>query len=92
MTDLTKKESMERFIEGLKISASCARECAQGTGNMAWLDVARHLDNIRKTGEQLEMMKALTFMERESHIERIQRQQHTDNMVEQSVKSIDTLH
>lgn len=84
---MNKVESMERFRDGLRRAASCARECAAGTGNSSWLDVAKHLDNICKMGEVLESVRALSDIEREAHIKRIQGEQNAQNMVEQAVKA-----
>lgn len=59
MSDMSEKDSKERFTEGLKKAASRAREIAKATRNPVWTQIAFTLDEIRRNGTKLMAMSAL---------------------------------
>jgi hypothetical protein len=60
MSDMSEKESKERFIQGLKKAASYAREIARLTGSPMWKQIAFTVDEIRRNGTKLMSMTAIT--------------------------------
>lgn len=60
MSEMSEKESKERFTEGLKKAASRAREIAKITGSPMWTQIAYTVDEIRRSGGKLMQMSALT--------------------------------
>ena len=79
MSEFTVKESYERLLEGLKRAASCAREFAEGSGNMQWMEISFLIDQMRKNGERLRVVKALSGSQVESVIEHVLREQDMEN-------------
>lgn len=61
MSELNRNESFERFEEGLKCAASCAKELS-GI-NPQWKDVAKLLASLRFTGKELAKARPLTKQE-----------------------------
>ncbi len=56
MTEMNDSETVERFVEGLKMAASRCRELGAAQGKVDWLNIAASLDQIRSKG--LLMMQA----------------------------------
>lgn len=74
---MQENESRERFIEGLKLAASRAREMATATSNYQWNNIAASIDGIRKKGEMMifgyALNRAEVINEVNLHQERLKR-------------------
>lgn len=53
-------ETIERFVEGLKIAASRARELGVAQKSKSWISIAESLDGIRIKGYAFHRANALT--------------------------------
>ncbi len=62
MSEMSFKETTERFVEGMKKAISRCRELSQVqvSNKMVWLNIANQLDQIRSKGEILISTKALS--------------------------------
>lgn len=60
---MSEKDTMESIREGLKKSASCAREMAVTCEDKAWSDIAKTLDAFRQGIKQLSDMRAMSRFE-----------------------------
>lgn len=61
--ELTPREILERWREGLGIAADRARQIAAASKDSMWTKIAFQLDGLKKRGEQLYAQKALTRQE-----------------------------
>lgn len=60
MADLTEKELIERFMEGLKVSADSMRMLGIARGYSDFLGISRILDEIRINAHRLAVSKVLS--------------------------------
>lgn len=58
--DMYEKESFERFIEGLKLAASAAKEMVPLQPKMGWGKAAEQLYHLIASGRKLAQAKSLT--------------------------------
>lgn len=58
--DMFEKESIERFIEGLRVSISCSREMQFIEPKMGWDKVTEGLVGLLVSGKKLAKAKAVT--------------------------------
>lgn len=71
MSEMTPAESAERFVEGLKQAASCARELAVLLQFPMWLQVAIGIDQLRHNGMDIIKSNPLTEKEINELIEQV---------------------
>jgi hypothetical protein len=57
---MEEKETIERFVQGLQLAASRARELGVAQKNNAWVQIANSLDGIRTKGVAFHRATALT--------------------------------
>lgn len=60
MSEMTPKESIERFSESLKKVASRFREMSAMQGNIGWTKLAFEMEKLLAKGETFYRQKALT--------------------------------
>lgn len=58
--DMWEKDSLKRFIEGLKLAVSCASEMHALEPKAGWNDVANNLRALLASGKRLAHTKAMT--------------------------------
>lgn len=63
MSDMTKAETIERFVEGLKQAASAARGLASLKTKKDWEKVAMLLERLRSQGMNLSTAGGMTRQE-----------------------------
>lgn len=73
MSEMSPKESVERFSEGLKKASSRARELGKSTMNPIWNNIATSLEGIRIKGEKMISSKALTTAQVEAAVNDIEK-------------------
>lgn len=79
--DMFEKESIQRFIDGLKLAASCARELNQLAPKKGWGKVAEQLSHLCALGYKLSRARGLS---RGDLLQRTDRIAQTDNeMIQQ---------
>jgi hypothetical protein len=66
-------ESLQRFIEGLKLSISCSREMQRHEPKAGWKGVTEGLQALLVSGTKLAHTKALTRQALLADADRIQR-------------------
>lgn len=59
-SEMSERESMQSFCNGLRKSASCAREMARMFSDPSWEETAKLLDGMRENGLALSKMRAMT--------------------------------
>ncbi len=68
MSEMSEKETLERFDEGLKMAVSRAKELAQAQQNEGWVLVGIILERIRTDGLKLAKSKGITQQSAEAMI------------------------
>ena len=58
--DMYERESLQRFVEGLRLAVSCTRELQALEPKMGWGKVTEGLQNLLISGRKLAQAKALT--------------------------------
>lgn len=71
-TDMWERESIKRLIEGLKLSASCARELHAIQPKMGWDKVFVSLQGLIVNGRKLAQTRSLTRQALLAHADQIQ--------------------
>lgn len=61
--EVSEYEALQKLCEGLKKSASCARELAALMNDPSWSDTAQALDVMRENCRKLAQMRSMTKME-----------------------------
>ncbi len=71
-TDMYERESTKRLIEGLKLSASCAREMYAQEPRMGWHKVVESLNGLIISARKLAQTRAMTRQALLADADRIQ--------------------
>ena len=61
--EMTEREAMKAFVNGLKKSASCAREMGELLQDNSWVETAKVLESMCENGIKLSRMKAMSKTE-----------------------------
>lgn len=62
-SEMNAKETIGAFCNGLRKSASCARELASLASDPSWVEIAKMLDAMRENGTKLSKMRAMSKIE-----------------------------
>lgn len=76
--EMYEKESIQRFLEGLKLSSSCAKELHAIQPKRGWNAVHTTLENLFLMGSKLSKAKALTRQDLLQRTDRIAASMGTD--------------
>lgn len=69
--EMYEAEAIQRFIEGLKLAESCARDMHQKQPKRGWDDVAKALNHMRLQGHKLFHARGLTRQALLQHTDQI---------------------